>query len=62
MDNEETFQMETFCDHCQKDTMHDMYCAGHERDSSGDIQTCTECNWWKSGMCDEYNSPIQDSI
>jgi len=55
----ETFQMETFCDHCDKDTMHEFYDAGHERDSSCNLETCMVCRWWKSGFSSVQHPPSE---
>lgn len=57
---EETFIDDWWCDHCQADTKHRIYCAGHERDSSCDMWTCLTCGWWKTGMSDEQHEPIKD--
>lgn len=53
-EREPSFEMETFCGHCNKLTDQTIEPAGHERDSSYDRQTCRECGWHKLGMSDEW--------
>jgi len=36
---------EVYCEKCDKDTMHEIYDAGHERDSSNDHSYCLVCGW-----------------
>jgi hypothetical protein len=50
----EMFEMECYCPSCDKDTNHKMESAGHERDGSGDKETCLECGSWKSGMSSSW--------
>ncbi len=39
----EDYEAEHFCKTCNKDTVHEVHCDGHERDSSGDYRECKEC-------------------
>jgi hypothetical protein len=43
------FNEERYCQHCKKDTWHQCFESGHERDSSSDVQTCTECWRYRVG-------------
>jgi hypothetical protein len=47
------------CDHCDKDTPHECYDSGHERDSSNDWQRCLVCRWRASGMTGQYYPPLE---
>lgn len=47
----------TFCQHCNKETMHHFSGYRHERDSSNEMQTCSACGWWSSGMDMEQHPP-----
>ena len=42
-DNGKTYKDTYDCKICDKETMHEIYCTGHERDSSGDRKTCLVC-------------------
>lgn len=39
----EVYEMESFCDNCQTETLQKIKSGGHERDSSNDIQICMVC-------------------
>lgn len=54
------YRADGFCDHCDKDTLHDYQDSGHERDSSGDKRTCLECKWVWSGYTGEYEPPFEE--
>ena len=54
MGKERTYEMELFCDLCDKDTMHKVYETGHERDSSNDWSECLECGGHCRGIVGEH--------
>lgn len=51
------YKDERHCDHCQADTPHKCQDSNHERDSTGDQQTCLVCGWWRSGFDGKYYPP-----
>lgn len=53
-----SYKDERICGHCQAERVHLCRDGGHERDSSGDYQECTDCGWWKTGAGDEYYPPF----
>lgn len=54
MSNPHTFDMEMYCEKCERETNHHCYSDGHERDSSWDRDQCTVCGWTKLGMGGGY--------
>ena len=44
------YRDEWYCPNCHRNTTHECRDSGHERDSSGDTRTCTECNSTWSGI------------
>lgn len=50
---------ELHCGHCDKETPHTVYDAGHERDSTHDWQRCNVCGWQALGMSGEYEPPVE---
>lgn len=58
--SQETLNLEVeFCDHCDRDTPHDVVEGGHERDSSNDSRTCHVCGWTWYGMTGKYVDPLE---
>ncbi len=57
----EVFEMESFCDHCGKNTPHLIENAGHERDSSWDREECLVCHWWNLGLSGTQLPPREES-
>lgn len=53
----ETTVEECWCGNCKCDTMQQVYCAEHERDSSGDWQRCLVCRWRRSGLTGNFEPP-----
>lgn len=51
------YKDEAYCDHCEKDTEHQIHESGHERDMSNDSRVCLVCGWRWSGMTGEYEPP-----
>ena len=50
------YKDERFCEHCNKDTMHECLDSTHERDSSQDYQECLDCNWYSVGGSEYHDS------
>jgi hypothetical protein len=46
-----------FCEICEEDTVHSVYDAEHERDSSNDYRICRCCGSRWSGYTGEYEPP-----
>jgi|14BtaG_2_1085337.scaffolds.fasta_scaffold03511_6 hypothetical protein len=53
-----TFKDQGFCGGlCQRHTILEYYCSGHERDSSGDTITCLTCGSVQYGMSGKWQKP-----
>lgn len=52
-----TYRFDWHCDHCNAETPHECYSAGHERDSSRDWRRCQQCGWKYHSMTGEYEPP-----
>ena len=55
------FEDTKYCDNCNKETNHEIYSSDHERDSSGDTETCLVCGYYKTGYSDELYKPVTTS-
>ncbi len=49
-----------WCPNCKADTMQTFIDAEHERDSSGDSQTCLTCKWRYSGFTGKWEPPYEE--
>lgn len=49
-----------YCEHCDKDTLQEIWDAEHERDLSSDSKKCLECGWEWRGYTDKWEAPIMD--
>jgi hypothetical protein len=47
------------CPNCERETLHFIYDAEHERDSSHDYHECQFCLSYRYGMSEGYSSPLE---
>jgi hypothetical protein len=52
-----TYNDERWCDNCNRETPHECYDSGHERDSSSDWHRCTICLYTWSGYTGRQYPP-----
>lgn len=50
------------CPICNRETLHEYYSTGHERDSSGDYRRCKVCNSIDMGLTGYYWENATDMV
>lgn len=55
-----TYEDELYCDHCEEDTIQEVFDSEHERDSSNDWRICKKCRWRYSGWSGKWSPPSEE--